>query len=349
MAENTLDISWKTIIKVFAAGFVFYILYLARDISLWFFFALIISILLEPAINFLRWLRLPKLLAITLVYLSIFGILGFLIYLTAPIFIFEIKQFSKFIPEYLAKVNPVLQQFGINAAESFDSLTEVLIRGLEQGSKGVISALASFFGGIASAFFILILAFFLSIEERGTEKFLMLVTPKPYEERVKILFGRAQRKVSGWFGARVLACLFVGVGSFITFYIFGIKYAFLLAVIAGVLNFVPYMGPWITAIILAVFVPVSSGSWITVLYVLIAFTIIQTIENSILTPMLMKKMIDLPPVLVLLALLVGSQALGLLGAIFAVPVFGIVYEFTKEFLEKRKGVNEIEDEQSHAF
>ncbi|MDP3882797.1 MAG: AI-2E family transporter [Candidatus Staskawiczbacteria bacterium] len=334
--EQVLDISWKTIIKVFVAGFIFYVLYLARDIALWFFFALIISVLLEPAINFLRWLRIPKIAAIILVYLSIFGFVGLLIYITAPIFVFEIKQFSQYIPEYFEKVNPLLRQFGVDVAQSFDSLTSVLISGLEQGSKGVINAVTSFFGGVASAFFILALAFFLSVEEGGVERALVFMTPQKYEERIITLFKRAQKKVSGWFGARILSCLFVGVASFIVFYIFGVKYAFLLALISGIMNFVPYIGPWITAIVIVVFVGVSSGSWLTALYVLISVAVIQAVENNILTPVLMKRMIDLPPILVLLALLIGSQLFGFLGAIFAVPVFGIVYEFLKEFLEKRK-------------
>jgi predicted PurR-regulated permease PerM len=145
-----------------------------------------------------------------------------------------------------------------------------------------------------------------------------------------------KKKVAGWFGARLLACLFVGIASFIVFYIFGVKYAFLLALISGIMNFVPYIGPWITGILLVLFVIVSSNSWLTALYVLIAVAAIQAVENSILTPVFMKKMIDLPPVLVLLALLIGSQVLGFLGAVFAVPVFGIIYEFLKEFLKKRR-------------
>jgi predicted PurR-regulated permease PerM len=87
---------------------------------------------------------------------------------------------------------------------------------------------------------------------------------------------------------------------------------------------------------LFVFVSSSSSSWFLVFYILAAFLVIQSIENSLLTPILMKKMIDLPPVLVLLSLLIGSQIFGFLGTIFAVTVFGIVYEFLKEFLEKRR-------------
>ena len=68
---QTLDVAWKTILKIGFAGYVFYLLYLVKDVVIWFFFALIISVLLEPAINFLRWLRIPKILAVIFTYLSI--------------------------------------------------------------------------------------------------------------------------------------------------------------------------------------------------------------------------------------------------------------------------------------
>jgi predicted PurR-regulated permease PerM len=117
---------------------------------------------------------------------------------------------------------------------------------------------------------------------------------------------------------------------------FGVKYAFVLALISGFMNFIPYIGPWITSILLIVIIAVSSGDWMTVFYVLIAVTLIQEVENKLLTPLLMKKMTDIPPVLVLVSLLLGAKIFGFLGIIFAVPIFGIIYEFVKEFLEKRK-------------
>lgn len=336
MSEYTLDISIKTIIKIFIAAFVLYVIYLAKDIVLWFFFALIISVLLEPAINFLKWFRLPKIVAMAIIYLSIFGFLGLLIYLTAPIFIFELKQFSQYLPEYFEKIDPILKQFGVDVAYIFSDFTKVLTLGLERSSGGIISAVIAFFGGVSSAIFILALAFFLSLEEKGTERVLVLLAPKKYEEYIIALFERSQVKVAGWFGARLLSCFFVGIASFIIFYIFDVKYAFILALISGILNFVPYIGPLITSVLLVVFIFVSSSSWMTVLYALISITAIQVIENNLLTPILMKKMINLPPVLVLISLLVGAQIFGFLGTIFAVPVFAIFYEFLKEFLEKRR-------------
>ncbi len=339
MAEQTLDISWETIVKFFITGFVIYILFLVRNIVIWFFFALIISLLIDPVINFLRLFRVPKILAIVLVYLSIFGVLGLMIYLTAPIFIFELNQFSQNIPTYFEKINPILKDVGIQAAQNFEDFTSILTTGLKQSSSSVVRAIANFFGGVYSTFLIFAIAFFISLEDKGPERVLAFLTPKKYEEYTVRLFERAQYKVSKWFGARILSCIFVGVASFITFYLLGIKYAFTLALISGVLNFVPYIGPTITLILSIVFVGVSN-SWIMAIYILVILLVIQEIENKALTPLLMKRFMDLPPVLVLISLLVGGAIFGFLGTIFAVPVFGIIYEFLKEILERRKE-NEI--------
>src|SRR3989344_2308786 len=221
--EQTLDISWKTILKVLITGFSLYILFLIRDIAIWFFFALIISLLVEPAINFFRRLFLPKILAVVLVYVSIFGIFGLMIYFTAPIFIFEIDHLSKNFPDYFEKLNPMLKNLGVNIAANFEDFMADIILKLQESSSSIIKAISVFFGGIASTIIIFVFAFYISLEDRGPEKVLSLLIPKKYETLVLDLFEKAQLKVAGWFGARILACLFVGVASFIAFFFFDIK------------------------------------------------------------------------------------------------------------------------------
>jgi len=333
--EQKLDISWLTIAKVFIAVIIFYFIYLTKEIALWFFFALTISFLLEPAINFFRRFRIPRLLAVLFVYLSVFGILGFLIYLTAPLFVFELKEFSQRFPDYFIKISPFLRQIGIESAQTFDNFTQFLVNWFNQSSKGLISAILVFFGGLSSTLFILTASFFLSLED-SLEEVLRLVLPLKQKDGLITILKRSQRKISGWFGARIIACLFVGLASFIVFYIFGIKYSFLLALISGFLNFIPYIGPLLTTVLLIIFVAISSASWFALFYILLAFFVIQQVENSLLTPLLMKKFVNVPPVLVLVSLFVGAKLFGFLGTIFAVPVFGVIYEFIKEFLEKRK-------------
>jgi len=335
MPEQTLDISWETISKVLITGSCLYVLFLSRDIVIWFFFALIISLLLDPAVNFLKRFRIPKILSVILVYLSIFGLLGLVIYLTAPIFIYELGQLSENIPDYFEKFSPLLKNIGFEVAKNFDSFTADLVGGLKESSGSIFKAIITFFGGIYSTFMILTLAFYISLEKKGAESVLRLLIPKRYENFIITLFERAKFKVSAWFASRIIACLLVGISSFIALLLFGVKYSFILALIAGLLNFIPYIGPVITLVLVALFVGTSS-SWIIAIYVSITLFIIHEIEIKIFTPLLMDKVINLPPVLVLIALLVGEHIFGFLGMIFAVPVFGIVYEFSKEFLERRK-------------
>src|SRR3989344_1379141 len=333
--EQTLDISWKAIIKTLIIGFFLYILFLSRDIVIWFFFALVISVLVEPVINFLRNLKFPKVVAVILVYLSIFGLLGLIIYLTTPIFLFEIDQLSQNIPEYFEKLNPIFQNLGVDVAKNFKDFTATLVSSLQESSESIIKAISVFFGGIASAVIIFSFSFYISLEDRGPERVLSLLVPQRYENYIIALFEKAQYKVSGWFGARILACVFVGVVSFIVFFLIGIKYSFILALVSGILNFIPFIGPLITGILVILFVGVSN-SWLMAAYVILALYLIQVTENNLITPLLMKKFLDLPPVLVLLSLLIGGTIFGLLGMIFIVPVFGIAYELLKEFLQKRK-------------
>lgn len=333
--KQTLDISWQTIIKIFIAGFAFYILFLARHIIVWLFFGLMISVLLEPAIEFLRKFKIPKLIAVIVVYLFIFGLVGLAIYFIAPTFAAEIAQFIQNIPTYFEKIHPLLKDLGFNVAQDFQGFTAQFAGALEDSSKSVIRAITVLFGGISSTLVIFIFSFYISLEERGVEKTLALLTPKKYEESVLYIFQKAQYKVAGWFGARLLACVFVGILSLIVFLFFGVKYVLILSLISGALTFIPFIGPLITAIAVLLFVG-ASDSWATAIYIVIALVIIQELENKIITPLLMKKFLDMPPLIVLIAILVGGTIFGILGIIFAVPVCGIVYEFLKEFLEKNK-------------
>jgi len=332
--ERTLDISWATIFKIGIAILAFYILYLVRDILIWFVFAVIISILFDPIIGFLQKRKIPRVFAVVFVYLGTFAIISFLIYSIAPFFIFEIQKFSQVVPEYFEKISPPLKAFGLRAFEDIESFLEVINKSLEAITASLLAAAFAIFGGIFSTVVILTMAIFLSLEERGIEKTLLLLFPKKYEGYILRLWQRTQKKVSGWFLTRIIASLFVGVLSYIAFLFFDAKYPFSMSVIAGILNFIPIVGPIITGFL--IFVLVSLENTLRGIFVLGAFILIQQIENNILTPILAKRFVDIPPVLVLLSLVIGGELLGVLGAILAVPLGGILFELIRDFLKKRR-------------
>lgn len=333
--EKILDVSWRTILKISIAIVIFYVLFSIRQILIWFVFALTLSVLFNPAINFLEKRRIPRSLAVILIYVGVFGLLGILIYLMIPIFASEVQRFLEFFPSYFERISPPLRSLGIEAFQNIETFLKTVEVSLAGMAKNIFSALFVLFGGVFTTLFVIVTAIFLSLEGNSVERALVLLFPKRYESQVLSIWKSGRRKVAGWFGGRILACLFVGVASYIAFIVFTVKYPFTLALFAGVLNFVPYVGPLLTGILLFLILFDPVKPWI-VLFVILAFVLIQQIENSILSPLLMKKFVGLPPALVLLSLVIGGDLWGVLGAILAVPLFGIVFEFLKGFLEKRR-------------
>jgi predicted PurR-regulated permease PerM len=116
--------------------------------------------------------------------------------------------------------------------------------------------------------------------------------------------------------------------------LFNAPYPLVLGILAGALNFIPVVGPLLTGILL--FVVIFLESVPKAIFVVIVFILIQQVENNILTPLISKKIIGLSPVLVLTALAVGGILWGFLGAILSIPLAAILFEFLREFLEKRK-------------
>ena len=334
MNDKVLDISWGSIFKIAITLVIFYILFLIKDILIWFIFAVIISILFDPAIKFLQRFRIPRILAVILVYAVVFGVLGGSLVLTIPMFVDEIQEFSTLFPQYFETLAPFLQGLGVEAFESMESFTNSLGTVLQEASSDILSALALIFGSIGSTLFVLTIALFLSLEEKAMERFIGLLAPKRLEGYVLSLWERSQIKVAGWFGSRILTCIFVGIAVFITLYLFDVKYSFILALMAAIFDFIPVIGPFIVALL--AFILVALDSWLKAIFVLVAFFLIQQIEGNILSPILTKKFVGLPPVLVLISLSVGAQLLGVLGAVLAIPLAGIVYEFLRDFLRRRK-------------
>lgn len=332
--ERLLDISWESIFKIFVALVSFYILYLIRNIIVWFVFAVIITVLLEPLIEFLRRRRIPKLVSVILVYFIIFGLISFLVYLMVPIFAVEIRGFINSLPQYFEEISPPLKGLGIRAFEDIQEFTDLLSKNLERMAETIFSAIGAVFGGIFATFTIFSLSFFLSLEEKPIEKGLGLIFPKKYEATLFDIWSRCEERISGWFLTRILGCLLIGILTYIALHLFGVRYPLSLAIFAGVSDFLPMIGPVFTGVM--IFVVVALTDFWKAIFILIAFILIQQIENEIFLPAIGKKFIGLSPVMILLSLIIGGILWGIWGAILAIPFFGILFEFLKEFLEERK-------------
>jgi predicted PurR-regulated permease PerM len=330
--EKTLDISWGTILKIGVLFFVIFLLYEIRKILVLTLFSLIISILFQPAIQFLEKRKIKRPIATLFIYFSFFILIGFLIFfLSSPIFS-EIQKLAKFIPEYFEKISPHLKRLGIEALENFEGLTKNLQEWLIKASASIFSAISAIFGGIFATFTIFSLSVFASLEKEGIERTIEIFIPEKERERFFETFKRCQNKVSLWFGIRILGCLLVGVLTFIALKIFKIDYAFSLSLLTGFLDIIPILGPIFAGVLICGLALLNSLT--KAIFVLVSFILIQQIEANVFIPLLTKRFIELSPFLILLSLLIGGKLFGFWGAILGIPLIAIIFEFSKEFLKR---------------
>jgi len=340
--QSILNISWGTIFKICLAVICLYILYLIRDIVVWFIFALVISILFNFLIDLLERKRIPRVVGATFSYLSVFVLLSFFIYKAAPVLLSEIKQFTQNLPQYLQQVSPLLQKFGILTSQNAQSLTETLALNLEEVGGNIFNALFSIFGGAFSTIFIISLAFFISLERGLVERILITFSSSGYHKYLRHLLERSKRKVGGWFISRVIGVLFVGGSVYIILSIFNVEYALILSLLAGIFDFIPIVGPILAGLVITFIVALTSP--FQALFVLLTFIIIQILEGNFILPLLFKKFVGMPPALVLIALAIGGKLWGILGAILVIPLAGIVFEILRDYLEKQREREEKERE-----
>jgi len=340
--ETGLHLSWDSISKVFFLIVCLYVLFVIKDIIVWFIFALILAVIFNYLIDILEQKRIPRLLSAVVLYSLVFALLGFFVYKTAPVLLNEIDDFIENLPVYLQKVSPLFEKFGVESFKSKSQLLESLRNSLDTAGSSSFGALTAIFGSVSSMVLVLAMAFFISIEKGFTIKLLGAFSPKKYHSYLFGLWGRARKKISGWFITRLIGVLFVGSLTYVVLLVLNVKYAFLLAVIAGLLDLVPIVGPLIAGVML--FSMVSLSSFVQGVFVALCFLIIQQLENNLLFPILFKKFVGVSPVLVLIALAVGAKLWGVLGAILAIPLAGVIFEVIKDYLQKKKNQTLIEAE-----
>lgn len=334
MEKRVFEISWQTIEKICLVIILLYFLYLLKEIIIWIIFSFIIAILFNNLIDFLEKKKIPRTVSVVFLYFSIFCLIGFLVYQLSPVVASELQDFSQNLPIYLKRISPFFEKFGIELFKTTQNLFLGIQLILGKASKSIISAIFTLFGGVSATLLVIFLAFFLSLERGLVEKIISALFPKDYRERFFSFWPRIRSQVSGWFVSRIIGVIFVGLLSYLALFIFDAKYSALLAIVAGVFDFIPFIGPIIAGVLIALILAMSSFS--KAFFFLVAFSAIQVLENNLILPLLFKKFTGLPPVLILISLVVGGKLWGILGAVLAVPLAGVLFELIKDYLKKRE-------------
>jgi len=311
-----IDISAWTIIKAILIILAFWFLFLVRDIVVLFFIVLIIVAALTPLVTWLSRIM-PRTLAIILLSLAFIGILVGIGFLIVPPLILEIKQLAINLPLITVKLGPIYHA----VQNSLSNYQEGLINLSSQLGKittGLYSTTIGFIGGIIAFLTIMVLSFYMLIEQKSLMGFLSNLIPEDRRETINQIIDKFNAKMAQWMGGHFLLMLIVGVCDGIVLAILGVPYALILAIWGGLTELIPYLGPWlglIPAVVIAFTI-----SPLTALLVVAAYLLIQQLESHFLAPKVLGKAVGLSPVIIILALLAGAKLMGILGMIIAVPV-----------------------------
>lgn len=319
-------------------------LFVIRDLLLVFLTAIVIASAIEPVAIWAKRHRVPRLPAILGLYIfTAMVFAGTFYFLFLPL-LGEVSNFIKMFPEYSKAIasDPAFSNaFGSTSlfgdATHTISLQDIIgqVNGFVTSlSRGAFSSVSAIFGGVLSFILIIILSFYLAVQEDGVGKFLRVVTPWKQEKYIVDLWKRSQAKIGLWMQGQVLLAVIIMILTYLGLLLVGVDHALLLAAFAGLLEIIPLFGPIIAAIP-AVLIGYSGGGMTEAIVVIGLFLIIHQFENQLIYPLVVKKVVGVPPMVSILALLVGAALGGFLGLVISVPMATILMEFFSD-LEQEK-------------
>lgn len=345
--ELKISITSGTILTALVIGAGAYMLWLLRDLALLVLTAIIISSAIEPQIAFFMRYRLPRFVATMLVYALVFGSIFSLLYFFFPPIIADAASFFSAMPRYLEAVNAATAIPNISTTSSLmiggsglQSFVQTLLSFqsvFTATSEGVLQLLITFFGGIFSLALVIVLSFYFALQDTGVDDFLRMIMPVKYEEYSVDLWKRSQKKIALWMQGQILLSVIVGILVYLGLLIIDVPYALLIAVFTAIAEIIPIFGAIIAGAI-AIIVGYSDGGISTAAIILGLYVVINQFESNLIYPLIVKKIIGIPPLLVIVALIAGYTLLGFIGALLAVPLAAIALEFISDFDRNKRRV-----------
>lgn len=346
--DNTISVSSGTIIKTIAIILGFVVLYLLRDLLLVILTAVVLASSIEPAVKFLARIRIPRIPAVLGVYVALAGLFAGLFYAFVPTLVNELVDFSEKLPNVAEELNlgvlgdssSTLEKGKVLASNITDgnaSPEQILaaLRNFSDTSRNVTRAVEGFFGGMFSFILIVVLSFYFAMQKNGIEDFLRIVVPFSNEEYAIDLWSRSKEKIGKWMQGQLLLGVLIFVLVYLGLGLFQVPYALTLALLAGVLEIIPVFGPIIAAIP-AVLVAFATGG-ISLAFVVVAiYVLVQQFESQLIYPLVVRKVVGVPPIIVILALIIGGQLGGFLGILISVPVAASLMEVVDDIATRKK-------------
>lgn len=320
-----------------------YAAFLVRKVLLLLYISGLLAIGFSPIIRLIEKQRLlpvgdkrfPRWLAILVLYLFIIGTLVGVGMLVFPPLYEQGKEFVAAAPQMFERGQQFLIDRGI-LTEQIGWREAVQAAPVGEGGQAVgtvFGAIVGVLGGIFGFLTILIVTFYILVDADNLRTGLLHLFPKENRPRVAHASREIVGKVSAWLGGQLLLAAIIGITSAIGLWLLGIPFFYVLALISAIGEMIPIVGPFLAAI--PAVAVASTVSLQKVLLVIVFFVIQQQIENHLLVPKVMERQVGVSAVTVVVALLIGGNLMGILGAILAVPTAAILLVVFTEVMKQK--------------
>jgi len=345
-SEKIIQISSGTIIKAILIAVAFVAFYYLRDIVLVVLLAIIIASAVEPGAQWFLRRGVPRILAVLLMYFTAVMILVVVFYFLFLPLLNQSASFLSTLPGYLGELqvwNPLQNNdllssnsaiAGFSKTFSLSQIVEQINTAVSSFSEGFFSTASRVFGGILSFLMVIVLSFYLSVESDGVSNFLRIVTPAKSEKYILSLWKRSQHKIGRWMQGQIVLAIIIAMLAFLGLTLLRVDNALLLAVVAGLFEIIPLFGP-ILAAIPAVTLALVTGGMTSALLVVGLYIIIHQFENQLIYPLVVRKIVGVPPIVSILALIVGYKLAGFVGLLVSVPMTTMLIEFLNDVSDNK--------------
>lgn len=330
--EQRISLSLTSLAWVLLSIPLLLLLWQLRSLALLVMIAIVLATSIAPVVDWAEQYRIPRWLGVALTYLAIIAVISGIGLLVGPTVAEQIQRLIRQIPVSLKQVLDYAEAWVLSinsqrpdfASELLDQLVDIqgLTRWVIRSSQQLLIRSYSVTTGILGGFFSLILALFLSgymlADSRTLIKNLVRLLPHPWDDRLAAQVGPISNRMGSYIRGRFLVSTILAIATTVSLSVLGLSDVALgLGAIAGVTNLIPFLGPLLGAIP-ALVVAISQGGW-TLLWVLILYVVIQNLETYILDPLLVGSSVGVHPLYQLLAVLGGTQVLGIIGALMVPP------------------------------
>ena len=354
--EPIIHISAGTIIKTIVIVLLFVVLFVLKGLILVLLMSIVIASAIEPATQWFIRRSVPRLFSVILIYLSVIASFIIIIFFLLLPLLSESSDFLKNFPNYfnVSTVSSTIanNEFlssqpivaGLKNSANFEQVIGQINSVISSISSNAFGTITRVFGGLLSFFLIIVISFYLAVDADGVGKFLKAIAPLKHEKYILALWRRSQRKIGLWMQGQLVLAIIIGMLVYLGLLIMNVPNALLLATLAAAFEIIPLFGP-ILASIPAIMITFVSGGLGSALVVLGLYVIIHQFENQLIYPLVVKKVIGVPPIVSIVALAAGWQLAGFLGLILSVPIATVFIEFFEDLerdkIEKTESMNNV--------